>query len=643
LAKGLAASGSSALIAFKTAPKQAQDAPTTSPLVRRLVALTWQYRWPCLLILMLQVGMLALGLLGLSAAGQAIDVVRRHSPAAASSLAHTEPTALGWLAERLPAGTPFQLVLCLAGVVTLAAAARAVLGMLYADASGRLVQGRVVPDLRAAVFAKLQRLSLRFFADHTTGSIINRITTDVQSVRVFLDGVILQGAGLVISLSFFLTYMFSIHVGLTMACLATTPALWYVAARFSRAVWPAFARNRELLDQLLLVYTENVRGVQVVKGFNRESDQLAAFAGVNRTLAAQQRDAFWKISLFTPTVELLQCFNVAVLLGYGGYLAIAGKLEIGSGLIVFAGLLQQFSAQITRMTGIVNSVQQSLAGAKRVFEVLDTPTEIRSPSLPLRPAVVRGELELCDVTFRHSSKPALDGVCLRIAAGERIAVLGPTGAGKTTLLRLLSRFHDPQEGAVLFDGVDLRAWDLTELRRKVGIVPQETTLFHDTVAANIAFGDPSATQFQIDRAARLAAAHRFISELPQGYDTIVAEGGKNLSGGQRQRLAIARALLFDPPVLLMDDPTAAVDCGTEREIMDGIERALAARTTIVVTNRLRTLQAADRVIVLSQGQIVQAGHHRELAEIPGFYREALRLHEETLGVPQAPQPVLLVA
>jgi ATP-binding cassette subfamily B protein len=503
---------------------------------------------------------------------------------------------------------------------------RAVLNYWYAVALARLLQEQIVVELRAKVYEQLQRMSFRFFNSNSSGSLINRVTADVQSVRLFIDGVILQMVILSLSLCCYLAYMLSIDVELTLLCLASTPALWTMSVRFSRAVRPAYDRNRDLSDQMLLTLTENVRGVHVVKGFVRQSEEIDKFRRANRAVRDQQRWIFWRVSLFTPAAEFLLSLNMAALLGYGGYLVLENRLAMGSGLIAVSGLLQLFAAQVGKMTNIVNSIQQSLAGAARVFEILDARIEVRSPRTAQRLARARGEVVFQGVSFHHlPGQAVLRDVDLRVTPGQRVAILGATGAGKTTLLNLIPRFYDPLAGRVLLDGVDLRRLDLDDLRRNIGIVFQENFLFSDSVAANIAFGRPGASMEQIQRAARIAAAHPFIMALPQGYHTVLREGGKDLSGGQRQRLAIARALLLEPPILLLDDPTAAIDPHTEEEILSAMEQAMTGRTTFFVAHRISALRRADVVMVLRGGRIVEMGSHAQLTARRGTYWQAARL------------------
>jgi ATP-binding cassette subfamily B protein len=309
-----------------------------------------------------------------------------------------------------------------------------------------------------------------------------------------------------------------------------------------------------------------------------------------------------------------------VLIGYGGWLVVHGQLPLGAGLVVFAGLLEQFSGQVNNVATIVNSVQQSLIGARRVFEILDAPIEVKSPPDAIRRPRLEGAVRFENLSFAYDGAEAVvRDINLDVKPGQCVAILGATGAGKSVLMSLIPRFFDPTAGRLLMDGIDARRLHLDDLRRNIGLVFQESFLFSNTVAANIAFGHPDATPAQIEKAARIAAAHDFIMTLPKGYDTVLGESGNTLSGGQRQRLAIARAVLLEPAVLLLDDPTAAIDSETEHEIFEALDRAIAGRTTFIVAHRLSTLRRADFIIVLEAGRIVQQGTHEQLMKVPGPY------------------------
>lgn len=608
-------------------PSSVVGALSNRVLIQRMLGLAWRYRARCLTVLFLQFFLLTLGLSGLRLTGLGIDYIRYELGAAPVS---GEPPLLrpqGPFGFELPeAWEPMQIVWLIAGAILFFSLIRAFLNYTYTVAVNRLVQQKIVVDLRAELYDKLQRLSFRFFDDNTTGAIITRVTGDVQSVRMFVDQVLIQTLIMAISLAVYLTYMASLHLGLTLACLATTPALWLMAALFSRHIQPAYARNRTLVEKTVHHFAESIQGVQVTKGFGREPEDRERFARSNAEVLRQQGQIFWRVSLFSPAVGFLTRINMMVLLGYGGWLVIDGQLPLGAGIVVFAGLLDQFSGQVNQVATVVNSAQQALIGAQRVFEILDAPVDVKSAPDALRRSRFQGAVALENVSFAYDGiEPVLREIDLVVKPGQCVAILGATGAGKSVLMSLVPRFWDPTAGRVLIDGIDARRLHLDDLRRNIGIVFQESFLFSNSVAANIAFGHPDATRAQIEKAARVAAAHDFIMALPQGYDTVLGESGSSLSGGQRQRLAIARAVLLEPAILLLDDPTAAIDSETEREIFDALDRAITGRTTFIVAHRLSTLRRADFIIVLERGRIVQRGTHEELMKVPGPYLSVAHL------------------
>lgn len=585
---------------------------SSAALLRRLLSLSWHYRRQCVAVFAYQVVLLGLGVLGLGLSGLAIDVMRFALQAGAAP-------------PRFPLGlspppwSTLGLLAAIGAAVLVAASARALLNYFYAVEVGELLQMRLVPELRTRVFDKLQRLSFRFFDQNASGSIFNRVTGDVQSVRSFLDGVLLQGAIMLLSLGVYLVYMLRTHALLTAACLALTPLLWLATNLFARWAAPAYRKSRELADRMVLAMSEGVSGIQVTKVFGREAPELERFERHNSQVRDQQRAIFVKVSRFSPTIDFISQLNIGALLLYGGALVARREMSLGD-LIVFAGLLQQFSAQVSSMAGIVNTLQQSLTGARRVFEVLDAPLEVSEPKVPERPARWAGPLCFEHVDFGYDPRsPVLFDLSFEIEPGACVAVLGATGSGKSTLLSLIPRFYDPTRGRVRLGGVDLRSLSLDELRRNIGLVFQESLLFKCSIADNIAFGNPSASREQIERAAKIAGAHGFIMQLPEGYDTLLAEGAANLSGGQRQRLAIARALLLEPQLLLLDDPTTAVDPQTEHEVLEAMDAAIEGRTTLIVANRLSTLRRADWILVLDDGRIVERGTHAELMQNRGLY------------------------
>jgi ATP-binding cassette subfamily B protein len=600
-------------------PPSLAAALSNGALVRRLFGLAGRYKLHCTQVLLIQLALLTMGIAGLSFTGLGIDYIRHKVQAV--------PLAPNRLHLALPENWPYWEVLgLLAALILVLALLRAWLNFVYAVSVNRLVQQRLVVDLRAEVYEKLQRLSFRFFDANNTGSIITRVTSDVQSVRMFVDQVLIQSVIMVVSLTIYVVYMASLHPGLTVACLATTPILWILSAWFSRKVQPEMLHNRTLVERMVQLFAENIQGIAVTKGFGREAESRAKFDEANNAVLRQQHGIFWRMSLFSPAVGFLTRINMMVLLGYGGWLVIQGQLPLGTGLVVFAGLLEQFSGQVNNVATIVNSVQQSLIGARRVFEILDAPIEVKNAPDALRRPKLTGAVRFENVSFTYDGAEAVvRDIDLEVQPGQCVAILGATGAGKSVLMSLIPRFFDPTVGRLLVDGIDARQIHLDDLRRNIGLVFQESFLFSNTIAANIAFGHPEATRAQIEKAAHIAAAHDFISALPLGYDTILGESGNTLSGGQRQRLAIARAVLLEPAILLLDDPTAAIDSETEHEIFEALDRAIAGRTTFIVAHRLSTLRRADFIIVMERGRIVQRGTHEQLMREPGPYLHVAEL------------------
>ena len=603
-------------------------------LLKRLLALSWKYRFDCVKLLVVQLFLLGTSLVTIGLAGLGIDVLR-HA---------IDPTARppAWPAALTPPADwlPMQVLLAVAAGILGLSLARFVLGYFNGVWFGQLLQGRLVVDLRAECYDKLQRLNFRFFDSNPSSSLINRIGGDVQSVRMFVDGVLFQVIILTFSIGASLAYMLAVHVKLTLACLATTPLLWASSALFSKAARPAYKEGSELFDSLVQRLAETIRGVQVIKTFARENAELARLESANDAVRDAQHRIFGKVSVFVPVTIFLSQTNVIVLLGYGGWLAVRGEIGVGTGLVGFAAILQQFSGQVAGIGNIANSMQQCLRAAQRVFEVLDAPVEIHATGKPTQGERFRGDLTFEDVSFAHAEDPVLKRISFEVKAGQCVALVGPTGSGKSSVLNLIPRFYDPSCGRILLDNRDIREINLSQLRSQIGIVFQDSFLFSTTVAANIAFGRPEATQEQIEKAARIAAAHDFITALPQGYETVLGEAGVGLSGGQRQRLAIARALLLEPTLLLLDDATAAVDPGTEHEIAAAMEAAMKGRTTFIIAHRPALLRRASLILVLEEGRIVQHGTHEELMQLPGYYQSATQLQSEAIQTSLSSTPTV---
>ena len=603
------------------APAASTEPLTNGRLIRRLLGLAWEHRAACLGLLALQAVIMLAGAAVFTLVGLGVDHVRHITDAAAPA-----PHAPFWVPEavlaRGAAGTTFTI----AGGIAALALLRMLLIYVYTVGMNTLLHKGIVVGLRTRVFAKLQRLSFRFFDSQASGSIINRVTADAHAVRLFIDGVLVQLCIQGIALAVYATLMLRTHVTLTLLCLAPLPLQWWWSARFASRVRPAYGRNSDRMDTMVLRFSETAQGIQTVKALAIEEREARRFAEAAADIRDGKKEIYGEIGLFWPVVDGLNLLSMMIMLGYGGMLVIRGELALGSGLVVCAGLLQQFSAQISNLSGLVDNVQQCLNGSRRIFEILDAPEDITSKPGASTPPGFRGGVAFENVSFGFRDGTAvLHDISFRAEPGETVAVAGATGSGKSALLSLIPRFYDPASGRVTLDGADLRDLPVDRLRASIGVVFQDNFLFSNTIAANIAFGHPTATREQIERAARLAKAHDFIAEFEDGYDTVLGESGVNLSGGQRQRIAIARALLLDPKILILDDPTSAIDPGTEHEILEAMESAMRGRTTFLVAHRMSTLRRADRILVLDTGRIVQCGTHDELMAAPGPYRTAMRI------------------
>lgn len=578
-----------------------------------------EYRVPCTVMVLLNLLLVALAISGLGLTGLAIDYIRHvvdpTSPPPQWPFGYRPPTE----------AAPFRVVIGIAVAILLLALVGAGLKYALSLASAALSQ-RVLIRMRTEVYDKLQRLSFRFYDAGESSSIINRAAGDANAVRNFIDGVMVKILTVGLTLAVYLTYMLRMHVSLTLICLATTPLLWIGAVIFSRLVQPAYRVASQLGDELIRTLVENVQGAHVVKGFAREPEEIEKFRAATERIRQHKRSIFRKVSFFQPLMGLITQINMLILIGYGGYLVVQNQLALGTGMFVFANLLHEFANQVGQIVNIANSIQSSLVSAERVFEVIDAPVDIASPSNPVPLGRSRGEIGFDHVSFAYKpEQPVLRDVSFSVRPGERIGITGETGSGKSTLLSLVMRFYDVNAGSVTIDGCDVRRFDVDDLRRNIGLVFQESFLFSHTIAANIAFGRPDATDDDIYRAAKLASADEFIAEMAEGYNTIVGEYGATLSGGQRQRLALARALLLDPPILLLDDATASVDPETEHEIERAVQQAMQGRTTLVVSNRVSTLRRANRIIVLQQGSVTAQGTHTELLSTSPYYRHLAEL------------------
>jgi ABC-type multidrug transport system fused ATPase/permease subunit len=505
----------------------------------------------------------------------------------------------------------------------------------------RVVAGKVSLavefDLRQLFYAHLQRLELGFFDSQQTGQLMSRATVDLQSIRFFLGYGLIFITQNLLTITLASAVMIAINPFLALIALLPAPFVVYAASRYNRVSRPAVQEVQQRIAELTAEAEENISGIRIVKAFAREEHQLHRFRRAVTRVFDQSIYSTRLQATFSPLIGLLPQVGIALVLLVGGREVIAGNLSLGSFTAFYTYVVML--AGPMRMLGMtLGMAQRAIASGNRLFEILDREPRIESrPGAPELP-VGGGRVELRGVTLRYDaphagaseidhtgggskSDAALAEINLEVAAGSTVALVGPSGSGKTSLVALVARLYDPSEGSVLVDGVDVRGVDVTSLRSEVAFVADDSFLFSAGVADNIAYARPEASREEVEAAARRAQADEFIADLPGGYDTVVGERGLTLSGGQRQRLAIARALLADPRILILDDATSSVDATTEAAIKGGLREAMAGRTTFVIAHRLSTVSLADEVVVMDGGRIVDRGTHEELMAGCGFYRE----------------------
>ena len=479
-------------------------------------------------------------------------------------------------------------------------------------------------DMRDALYARLLRLSFGYFDRHQTGQLMSRATVDLQTIRFFLGYGLIFFAQHVITIVCVTVVLFFYDWQLALIALAITPFLVGVAYRYSQVSHPVLRDVQQKLADVATVSEESIVGVHIVKSFAQEDQVERRFRDASDSVFAVSVKANTQRSLYVPLLTFLPMLAQAGVLLAAGHYVVQGDLTIG-GFFAFNLLLMMLVMPL-RMLGMwIGQAQRATASGERFFEVIDAPEEVADDAgareLPPGP----GRVVFSGVGFGYDpDRPVLSGIDLEIEAGSTIALIGASGSGKTTLASLVPRFYDVGEGRVLVDGVDVRDVTRRSLRREVGVISQDPFLFSASVRDNIAFGVPDVDQELVEAAARAAQAHPFIEELPDGYDTVIGERGITLSGGQRQRLAIARALVIDPRILILDDATASVDATTESLIRAGLTAAMRDRTTIVIAHRLSTISLADTIVVLEHGRIVARGSQTELLETSSVFRE---IHE----------------
>jgi ATP-binding cassette subfamily B protein len=486
-----------------------------------------------------------------------------------------------------------------------------------------LVSERIGADLRTTTYEHLLRLSLEYFGGKRTGDLMTRIGSETDRICVFLSLHLLDFATDVLMIAMTAAILVSIDPWLALITLLPLPFIAWMIHVVRDKLRHGFEKIDRIWSEVTNVLADTIPGIRVVKAFAQEKREAARFREANQhNLAVNDRvNKVW--SLFSPTVTLLTEIGLLVVWGFGIWQVGHGDITVGV-LTAFIAYISRFYTRLDSMSRIVSVTQKAAAGAKRIFDILDHVSNVPEAANPVRLGRVQGRIELRNVGFRYGNRAVMRGVDLAIEPGEMIGLVGHSGSGKSTLVNLICRFYDVSEGSIRIDGTDVRSLPIAEYRRNIGLVLQEPFLFFGTIAENIAYGKPDATREEIVAAARAAHAHEFILRLPHGYDSLVGERGQTLSGGERQRISIARALLIDPHILILDEATSSVDTTTEREIQKALDNLVRGRTTIAIAHRLSTLRRASRLVVLDKGQIVEVGNHDELIAREGAY---FKLHQ----------------
>ena len=490
------------------------------------------------------------------------------------------------------------------------------------------VSESVSAELRDRTYSHLQKLSLEYFGGKRTGDLISRVSSDTDRICYFLSVYVLDFFTDVLMLVMTAIILLKINFNLALVTLCPLPFIAFSVFRVQERLGRGFSLANRAWADMTSVLADTIPGIRVVKAFAQEEREILRFRRSNNRVLRVNNQVNKVWAYFTSVVVLLTDLGVLIIWFYGVKRVFDHSITVGV-LTAFVAYISRFYGRLDSMSRMVSATQRAAASAQRVFGVLDRVPKVAEAKDPIHPGRLEGGIEIHQVSFRYGTRPILKNLNLSIRPGEMIGLVGQSGAGKTTLINIVCRFYDVSEGAILVDGVDIRSYPVGEYRRCVGLVLQEPFLFFGTIAENIAYGRPDATRDEIIAAARAARAHEFILRMPNGYDSLVGERGQFLSGGERQRVSIARALLIDPRILILDEATSSVDTETEREIQLALANLIKGRTTIAIAHRLSTLQKADRLVVMERGEIIEVGPHDELLEKGGAYA---RLHQAQLDM-----------
>ena len=484
--------------------------------------------------------------------------------------------------------------------------------------SNERVSQNLAYDIRTGLYRHLEELPYEFYDKHRIGEIMSRMTGDLEGVRNMIAGGLITAFDNALMFLGALIFMGAMSFEMLLLLILFLPVIGATAFAFNKRIRPVFASIREQNAVLNTRTQENLAGMRVVKAFAREDYEEERFYEDNQTLLKLNLRATYVWSRFVPLMELLSGLCTPVALIGGALLTASGRMDVGT-LVGVTGYIWMLTNPVRALSNLINMTAQAITSAEKLLYYMDFGSRIREKPDAVSPAKFEGAVEFDNVTFSYGGEPVLKNINLKVEPGQTIAVMGATGAGKSTLCLLLGRFYDVMQGRVLVDGVDVRDQKLDVLRREIGYVPQETFLFSDTLEDNIRFGRVDAPHDRVEQAADVACATEFIDHMPSGYETIVGERGLGLSGGQKQRTAIARAVLIDPKILVLDDSTSAVDMETEAVIQQKLRGVLKGRTTFIIAHRISSVMNADQIIVLDHGEIAERGTHRELMELGGIY------------------------